>query len=154
MSYPSTTYCTLKLISLSAILRSTHDKNDSYHDPRKHLERSLKFYRDALELEIKDQYVFDGFSLTYLANPETDFELELTHNHDQSEPYTHGNGYGHLAVSVEDIAATHRRLTSLDIEASDIKVFDHQEKHLATFFFITDPDGYKIEFLQRQGRYL
>ena len=113
-----------------------------------------KFYRDALELEIKDQYVFDGFSLTYLANPETDFELELTHNHDQSEPYTHGNGYGHLAVSVEDIAATHRRLTSLDIEASDIKVFDHQERHLATFFFITDPDGYKIEFLQRQGRYL
>ena len=118
------------------------------------LERSLKFYRDALELEIKDQYVFDGFSLTYLVNPETDFELELTHNHDQSEPYTHGNGYGHLAVSVEDIAATHRRLNSLDIETSGIKVFYHQERHLATFFFITDPDGYKIEFLQRQGRYL
>ncbi|CAH1212254.1 Lactoylglutathione lyase [Vibrio harveyi] len=118
------------------------------------LERSLKFYRDALELEIKDQYVFDGFSLTYLANSETGFELELTHNHDQSEPYTHGSGYGHLAVSVEDIEAVHRRLTSLDIEASDIKVFDHQQKHLATFFFVTDPDGYKIEFLQRQGRYL
>lgn len=118
------------------------------------LERSLKFYRDALELEIKEQYVFDSFSLTYLANPETDFELELTHNHDQSEPYTHGNGYGHLAVGVKDIAATHRHLTSLDIETSDIKVFYHQERHLATFFFITDPDGYKIEFLQRQGRYL
>ena len=118
------------------------------------LARSLNFYRDALELEIKDQYVFDGFSLTYLANPETDFELELTHNHDQSEPYTHGNGYGHLAVSVKDIAATHRHLTSLDIETSGIKVFYHQERHLATFFFITDPDGYKIEFLQRQGRYL
>lgn len=118
------------------------------------LERSLKFYRDALELEIKEQYVFDGFSLTYLANPETDFELELTHNHNQSEPYTHGNGYGHLAVGVKDITATHRHLTSLDIETSDIKVFYHQERHLATFFFITDPDGYKIEFLQRQGRYL
>lgn len=118
------------------------------------LERSLKFYRDALELEIKEQYVFDGFSLTYLANPETDFELELTHNHNQSEPYTHGNGYGHLAVGVKDIAATHRHLTSLDIETSDIKVFYHQERHLATFFFITDPDCYKIEFLQRQGRYL
>ncbi|MCQ6508120.1 VOC family protein, partial [Vibrio parahaemolyticus] len=32
------------------------------------LDRSLQFYRDALELEIKDPYVFDGFSLTYLAN--------------------------------------------------------------------------------------
>ncbi|EJG1205457.1 VOC family protein [Vibrio parahaemolyticus] len=118
------------------------------------LDRSLQFYRDALELEIKDQYVFDGFSLTYLANEETGFELELTHNHDQSEPYTHGSGYGHLAVSVDDIEQAHKRIKSLGIEAGDIKAFDHQKKHLATFFFVTDPDGYKIEFLQRQGRYL
>ncbi len=118
------------------------------------LDRSLQFYRDALELEIKDQYVFDGFSLTYLANEETGFELELTHNHDQSEPYTRGSGYGHLAVSVDDIEQAHKRIKSLGIEAGDIKAFDHQQKHLATFFFVTDPDGYKIEFLQRQGRYL
>ncbi|ELJ8821814.1 VOC family protein [Vibrio parahaemolyticus] len=118
------------------------------------LDRSLQFYRDALELEIKDQYVFDGFSLTYLANEETGFELELTHNHDQSEPYTHGSGYGHLAVSVDNIEQAHKRIKSLGIEAGDIKAFDHQKKHLATFFFVTDPDGYKIEFLQRQGRYL
>ncbi len=118
------------------------------------LDRSLQFYRDALELEIKDQYVFDGFSLTYLANEETGFELELTHNHDQSEPYTHGSGYGHLAVSVDNIEQAHKRIKSLGIEAGDIKAFDHQQKHLAAFFFVTDPDGYKIEFLQRQGRYL
>lgn len=120
------------------------------------LDRSLQFYRDALDLEIKDQYVFDGFSLTYLANEETGFELELTHNHNhnQSEPYTHGSGYGHLAVSVDDIEQAHKRIKSLGIEAGDIKAFDHQQKHLATFFFVTDPDGYKIEFLQRQGRYL
>ncbi|EGU4186294.1 VOC family protein [Vibrio parahaemolyticus] len=118
------------------------------------LDRSLQFYRNALELEIKDQYVFDSFSLTYLANEETGFELELTHNHDQSEPYTHGSGYGHLAVSVDDIEQAHKRIKSLGIEAGDIKAFDHQQKHLATFFFVTDPDGYKIEFLQRQGRYL
>ncbi|ELB2094792.1 VOC family protein [Vibrio parahaemolyticus] len=118
------------------------------------LDRSLQFYRDALELEIKDQYVFDGFSLTYLANEESGFELELTHNHDQIEPYTHGSGYGHLAVSVDDIEQAHKRIKSLGIEAGDIKAFDHQQKHLATFFFVTDPDGYKIEFLQRQGRYL
>ncbi|MFV8387053.1 VOC family protein, partial [Vibrio parahaemolyticus] len=101
------------------------------------LDRSLQFYRDALELEIKDQYVFDGFSLTYLANEETGFELELTHNHDQIEPYTHGSGYGHLAVSVDDIEQAHKRIKSLGIEAGDIKAFDHQQKHLATFFFVT-----------------
>lgn len=118
------------------------------------LTQSIEFYRQALELEIKDQFVFDDFSLTYLANAETGFELELTHNHSQTEPYTHGNGYGHLAVSVEDIKQAHKRIVELGIEASDIKAFAHNGAHLATFFFITDPDGYKIEFLQRQGRYL
>ncbi|MDW2052083.1 VOC family protein, partial [Vibrio sp. 977] len=58
------------------------------------------------------------------------------------------------AVSVDDIEQAHKRIKSLGIEAGDIKAFDHQQKHLATFFFVTDPDGYKIEFLQRQGRYL
>ncbi|MCG9724355.1 VOC family protein [Vibrio brasiliensis] len=120
----------------------------------KDLDQSISFYRQALELEVKDQFVFDGFSLTYLANTETGFELELTHNHDQQEAYSHGSGYGHLAVSVENIEQAHRRITELGIEASDVKAFDHNGTHLATFFFITDPDGYKIEFLQRQGRYL
>ncbi|MGD8122709.1 VOC family protein [Vibrio sp. TRT 2004] len=120
----------------------------------KDLDQSISFYRQALELEVKDQFVFDGFSLTYLANTETGFELELTHNHDQQQPYNHGSGYGHLAVSVENIEQAHRRITALGIEASDVKAFDHNGTHLVTFFFITDPDGYKIEFLQRQGRYL
>ncbi|NVD06254.1 lactoylglutathione lyase [Vibrio sp. JPW-9-11-11] len=118
------------------------------------LARSIAFYRQALELEVKDQFMFDGFSLTYLANAETGFELELTHNHSQEDPYSHGSGYGHLAVSVEDIEQAHKRIKDLEIDASDVKVLDHNGAHLATFFFITDPDGYKIEFLQRQGRYL
>ncbi|EPU2896749.1 VOC family protein [Vibrio vulnificus] len=117
------------------------------------LDRSIAFYRDALELEIKDQFVFDTFTLTYLANKTTGFELELTYNHGMSDPYTHGTGYGHLAVCVEDIELAHKRLRDLGIAPSDVKAMDHNQKHLATFFFITDPDGYKIEFLQRQGRY-
>ncbi|ELP6119542.1 VOC family protein [Vibrio vulnificus] len=117
------------------------------------LDKSIAFYRDALELEIKDQFVFDTFTLTYLANKTTGFELELTYNHGMNDPYTHGTGYGHLAVCVEDIELTHKRLRDLGIAPSDVKAMDHNQKHLATFFFITDPDGYKIEFLQRQGRY-
>ncbi|AKB05763.1 lactoylglutathione lyase [Vibrio cholerae] len=118
------------------------------------LERSIKFYQDVLELEIKDQYKFDGFSLTYLSNSNSDFELELTHNNDQRESYSHGSGYGHLAVSVDDIKLTHNRLRTFDFEVSDIKEFYYNQKHSATFFFIKDPDGYKIEFLQRHGRYI
>ncbi len=48
----------------------------------------INFYCSALELEISDQYVFDNFTLTYLANAKTAFELELTFNHDATEIYT------------------------------------------------------------------
>ncbi len=117
------------------------------------LKASLAFYCQALELEVKQQIEFEDFTLAYLANDESNFELELTHNHASSEPYQLGNGYGHLAVSVEDLEQTHQRLAQQNLAVGDIKTFSHQEKHLATFFFIQDPDGYKIEFLQRQGRY-
>ena len=43
-------------------------------------ERSVRFYRDVFELEMADRFDFDGFSLIYLRNAETDFELELTVN--------------------------------------------------------------------------
>ncbi|CAM3598180.1 VOC family protein [Vibrio aquimaris] len=114
---------------------------------------SVDFYRKALALHIKEQFVFDDYTLTYLANPETGFELELTHNHGVQLAYTHGSGYGHIAVSVDNIEQTHNELKQLDILPSDIKTIHHQDRVLATLFFITDPDGYKIEFLQRNGRY-
>ncbi|ASK54913.1 lactoylglutathione lyase [Vibrio tarriae] len=118
------------------------------------LARSIDFYQLALALDVRAQYVFDTFTLTYLGNQETEVELELTFNHNQTQPYLLGNAYGHIAVSVSDIDACHRKLIEKGLEPSDIKALDHKGQHLATFFFLTDPDGYKIEFLQRQGRYL
>ena len=117
------------------------------------LTKSLKFYRQALVLEIKNQYVFDDFTLTYLSNDSTDFELELTHNHNVNQEYTHGNGYGHIAASVDDIESVHKKMTMLNIKPSKVTTFHHHHKVLATFFFIADPDGYKIEFIQRKGRF-
>ncbi|MEH6625946.1 MAG: VOC family protein [Motiliproteus sp.] len=117
------------------------------------LEQSIQFYRQALDLEVEDRYEFEGFTLAYLRNQETDFELELTHNHDQSEPYSHGNGYGHLAVAVDDLEACREKLVAQSLTPTDIKEFFRDGSLMAKFFFIQDPDGYKIEFLQRHGRY-
>ena len=64
---------------------------------------SINFYAKAFNLEIIDRFSFESFTLVYLKNKETNFEIELTINHDQSEPYTHGSGYGHLAVVVNDL---------------------------------------------------
>ena len=116
-------------------------------------ERSVKFYADAFGLQVAARFAFDTFTLIYLRNSENDFEVELTVNHGQTEPYTHGSAYGHLAVCVDDIEAEHARVTELGLAPAPVKQMQHNGNPLAKFFFITDPDGYKIEVLQRNGRY-
>ncbi|WP_134496615.1 VOC family protein [Microvirga pakistanensis] len=116
-------------------------------------QRSLDFYGKAFGLAVAERFGFDGFTLVYLSNPESEFEVELTVNHGRSEPYALGDGYGHLAVSVDDLEAEHARLTELGLQPQPIKEFMHEGRLLAKFFFIQDPDGYKIEVLQRGGRY-
>ncbi|NWK97396.1 lactoylglutathione lyase [Sphingobium lactosutens] len=117
-------------------------------------ERSVKFYDVAFGLAVADRYPFDGFTLVYLRNEENDVELELTINHDRSEPYTHGDGYGHLAVTVQDLDAEHSRFETAGLSPQPIKEFFRDEKLMARFFFVQDPDGYKIEVLQHHGRYV
>lgn len=117
-------------------------------------DRSVAFYNQAFGLEIAHRLDFETFTLVYLANAETPFELELTINKGTKEPYELGNGYGHLAVSVADVAAEHARLTALGLAPGKLVDFAPGGEVIAKFFFIQDPDGYKIEVLQRAGRYL
>ncbi|CUA88934.1 VOC family protein [Chelatococcus daeguensis] len=115
--------------------------------------RSVAFYETAFGLKIADRFVFDGFTLVYLRNAEADFEVELTVNHGRSEPYALGDGYGHLAVAVEDLDAEHARFTDAGLTPQPVKEFFRDGALMARFFFVTDPDGYKIEVLERHGRY-
>jgi lactoylglutathione lyase len=117
------------------------------------LERSLDFYRRALTLEPGHRLDFPDFTLVYLKNRESEFELELTFNHARGEPYTHGTGYGHVAVTVADLAGEHERLDRLGFAPTPIKELKREREVLARFFFMTDPDGYKIEVLERSGHY-
>ena len=117
------------------------------------LDRSIEFYQKALGLEVADHFDFDGFALVYLRNDESDFELELTLNKGQTEPYSHGTGYGHIAVCVDDAKAEHGRMTELGLTPRDVKEFRRDGALMARFFFIEDPDGYQIEILERHGRY-
>ncbi len=116
--------------------------------------QSLAFYRTAFGLELAERLDFETFTLVYLANRETGFELELTINKGRSEPYQRGDGYGHLAVSVDDVDGEHARLTAAGLAPRKLVDFAPGGQVLARFFFITDPDGYEIEVLQRAGRYL
>lgn len=116
--------------------------------------RSVAFYARAFGLEVADRLDFDSFTLVYLSNPESSFELELTVNKGREEPYDLGDGYGHLAVSVADVAAEHARLTAEGLAPRKLVDFRHGDTLVARFFFIADPDGYQIEVLERGGRFL
>jgi lactoylglutathione lyase len=115
--------------------------------------RSVDFYRKAFGLEISERVDFPDFTLIYMKGAQSPFELELTVNKGRADPYSLGDGYGHMAFVVDDLAAEHARMKSVGLAPKDIKQMAHDGKPFGTFFFIEDPDGYKIEVLQRGGRF-
>ncbi len=118
------------------------------------LDRSVAFYREAFGLKEADRLDFDDFTLVYLSNAESDFEVELTLNKGQTEPYDLGNGYGHLAVSVDDLESEHQRFEEAGFEPRRLVTLEKDGEAVGKFFFVADPDGYQIEVLQRGGRFL
>ncbi len=113
--------------------------------------RSLAFY-ELLGLEIAERLDFEAFSLIYLSNAESGFELELTVNKGDTA-YDLGTGYGHLAFLEDDLEPLHQRLIEAGHAPRDIKDFAPDGQTIARFFFVADPDGYEIEVLARKGRF-
>lgn len=113
----------------------------------KDLEKSMEFYTKVLGFKEARRLDFpeSKFTLVYLALDGDDYELELTYNYDQEEAYTLGNGYGHIAIGVDDLGAAQKEYKANGCEVTDLKGLPN---NAATYFFITDPDGYKIEVIQ------
>lgn len=117
-------------------------------------EQSTQFYEKAFGLKPVHVLDYPDFKLTYLRNDENDFEIELTENKGRQEPYDLGNAYGHLAVCVEQLEEEHSRMKSAGLVIGDLKTMKYNDEVAARFFFVTDPDGYKIEVLERKGHYV
>ena len=103
------------------------------------LDASMKFYKDALGLTETRRKESDAFTIVYLGNAASTFELELTYLKDHPQKYDLGECEFHLAFRVDDYAAAHRL---------------HEEMGCICFenpamgvYFITDPDGYWLEIL-------
>jgi len=111
------------------------------------LKKSEEFYQRAFGFEIARRLDFPEhkFTLSYLKAPGGDFELELTHNHDQVEPYQLGNGYSHLALGVDDLEASHRFHQERDFNPKPLKGLAGGPPK---FYFLADPDGYLIEVVR------
>ncbi|TVO51890.1 lactoylglutathione lyase [Denitromonas halophila] len=114
------------------------------------LDRSIAFYTDILGMKLlrRQDYPEGRFTLAFVGyQPESEGAvLELTHNWDTAS-YELGNGYGHIALGVPDAYAACEA-----IRAAGGKVVREAGpmKHGTTVIaFVDDPDGYKIELIQR-----
>ncbi|MEG0267745.1 MAG: VOC family protein [Carnobacterium sp.] len=115
----------------------------------KDLDKSMDFYTNILGFhEVRKlDYPESKFTLVYLALEEDGYELELTYNYDQAKPYQLGDGYGHIAIGVDDLKATHQEYKESGNEVTDLKGLSDGA---ANYFFVMDPDGYKIEVIQNK----
>ena len=105
------------------------------------LEKSMKFYEEALNFKEKRSKVADdgSFILVYLTDDKTDHELELTYLRDRKDAYDLGENEFHLAVVVDDFEAAHKKH-----EQMGCIVFENKAMGI---YFIADPDNYWIEIL-------
>lgn len=116
------------------------------------LERSLAFYTDVLGMKLlrRQDYAEGRFTLAFVgfgAESETAV-LELTHNWDTSR-YEVGNGFGHVAVEVED---AYKACDAVLARGGKVTRPAGPMKHGTTVIaFVEDPDGYKIEFIQKKS---
>ncbi len=116
------------------------------------LDQSLDFYTRHLGMEVlrKQDYPGGRFTLAFVGygDESGNTVIELTHNWDQEVPYTLGDGFGHLAIAVPDI---HGVCKEMESEGVNITRPPGPMKHGTTVIaFIEDPDGYKIELIERK----
>ena len=115
--------------------------------------KSRAFY-EALGMEFRreSEIVRDGHleaTLYFFGFPGDDAELELTFNTD-GRTYELGTGYGHVAIGVDDLAATLAELASQGINAEREPYRVREGGSLICF--VQDPDGYRVELIDRSGR--
>ncbi len=105
------------------------------------LDRSLKFYKDALGLSVtRKREASDGsFILAFLSDGESQHALELTWMRDRKEPYELGDNEIHLAFSVDDYASAYQKHKEIGCIC--------YENPTMGIYFIEDPDGYWLEIV-------
>ena len=117
------------------------------------LDRSLKFYTELLGMKLlrRQDYLEGRFTLAFVGYTDESegAVIELTHNWD-TKAYDLGEGYGHIAIEVDDAYAACERIKA---QGGNVTREAGPMKHGTTVIaFVTDPDGYKIEFIQKKAQ--
>ena len=111
------------------------------------IDRSVLFYEKLGMEEVGRIPIRDEATNVFMGFPGDGARLELTFNHDQTDPYDHGTGYGHIAIGVTDLDATLAELKAQGIEPErpPYTVSDGGSR----LCFVRDPDDYRVEIIGR-----
>jgi len=109
-------------------------------------DKSVAFY-EALGFERRGKLQFQSAYNIYLGLPGDGDTLELTVNHDREEPYDLGEGYNHLAITVDDLDALLADLATKGIEPEKAPYAPGGREDVGRICFVADPDGYRIELI-------
>jgi lactoylglutathione lyase len=112
------------------------------------LDRSQAFYEKLGFEEMRRMPIGDSATNLFMGLPGDGARLELTLNHDRKEPYEIGSGYGHIAITSDDLDGTLARLAEDGIEPE--KPPYTVSEGGSRICFVRDPDDYRIEIIERR----
>ncbi len=114
-------------------------------------EKSIDFYVNKLGMKKVGEMHFDTATNYFFAMEAEASQpmLELTHNHGQSEPYNMGDGYSHVAFTLDDLEGMVADLERSGVEVALAPKTMTVEDHDYRIAFVVDPDGYRVELIQR-----
>jgi lactoylglutathione lyase len=110
------------------------------------IDRSVTFYEKLGMEEVGRIPIRDEATNVFMGFPGDGARLELTFNHDKTDPYDHGTGYGHIAIAVEDLDGTLGQLAGVGIEPEKPPYTVREGG--SRLCFVRDPDGYRIEIIE------
>lgn len=114
----------------------------------KNIDKSLHFYKEVMGLKLLRTMELEDATLYFVSDEKEDCTIELTYNHQLPEGgYNHGNYFGHLAFDTEDMDKFTEMLKSNGLEYS---MAPFEIKKGLKIAFVSDPDGFSIEIIERK----
>jgi catechol 2,3-dioxygenase-like lactoylglutathione lyase family enzyme len=118
------------------------------------LERAIAFYGEVLHFSVVDRHRYEGHDLAYLRSATSEIEIELV-KPDASQATSGARDESwHLGFTVVDLEAEFARLSALGVRLDPIAPYVANGVLQTRYFYLYDPDGHQIEFLEARGRYV
>jgi lactoylglutathione lyase len=146
--HPDTHAAARKFVAIQENANFMKTSIDQYCINVTDLEKSLKFWEEALGLEITHRVETEAFTEVVLGGEDGN-RIQLAHHHDQKGAIEHGNGFWKLYLKTDDCKGLYQRC--IDAGAESVSAPERLEHWPVTAAFVLDPDGYTVEILEHHG---